>query len=223
MSHNVECAFYGSTSRPFLVPILESGMMVRDYATYIRDMFSIAEHTDVILCGAEDGAPHKGKYWILPNTALQIYLKFNAQYKTPAPVVTAAPGIMPAEADDVLPPYTVDVAMDSILLDLERAQGVAAVAILSPHRNIAESDIHVVTINNVTSASECDRKAAEEAVQYTRRKLNDETCVLRLHSASPHLCRTNDAVQHCTMRWMNLRSSVLTRLRLYAVKSAAKL
>ena len=170
-------------------------MFVRDFAALVRDACTVPEYMDVVLCDAETGAPHKGRYWIMPNTALQIMLVQNEQPLTKTSVQVVAPKPLQQEADKTTA-TPVHVALEYIM----HPAPVAAMAVLDDHK----SPVRVEKLQG-TTLRECEHEAIELARQYRM----DQPVIV--HAAN--VFGAND------IRWLPLHSDTSTRLRKAAVAS----
>lgn len=212
MSHFVECAFFGGTKLPFTVPIIETGLMVRDLATHIRDIFTIPQHTDVILCDPEEGRPYKGRFWVNPGAGVQIQLKYNGQS-----FPTAAPSTVSTVTVPECNKKTVHVAVEALVFPGKKAA--VAAAMLKPHFMTIDSEIYVKEFVGVGSTRECELLAVNEALEFAQSERGDvNVCVC---GALPYLYSKANLLlnKSITLKWTSMTDPVSISLRRHLVKT----
>lgn len=210
MDHVIECAFRGSTKQTFLVPVLEAGMYVRDFATHIRDIFKIPEHTDVILCEAVHGAPFKGLHWLMPQTGVQICLRHNAHY-----VEAITTPIMPAVYSSEKKSDSQKQSQTMIGLECWMVSACKAVGgYVTLHSNLTfrdnQSDVCCFTLENVTSQKDCEMQAAAFVAG-----ASEDSTAIHFVTSLIHVCKSNEYAT----TFQKSDSELSTKLRNCVVKT----
>ena len=226
---NIECAFYRDVSRPFVLPILEGGMLVRDFAAYIRDTFCIPPTASVILCDAVTCKPHRGLHWLLPNTALQIQVN-----TVTAPMsVATTPAISSGKLVDEEATFDddendsdndndngnviVSAYLDSIVT--AEGHGIGGISIVSLNTQPAHKDTSPIVfpcVENITTSKACDLHFFLAAKNYVKARFGKRV-VVHFYCASAHI--TNACP---TAHFVVLDTPELTQIRKKCVSSYSR-
>ena len=216
--HFVECAFFRETGRPFLLPMLEGGMFIRDFATYVRDALCIPPTLNVVLCEAWTGKPCRGLHWLLPNTALQI--RVSAVPATDKPPRFAAPALSSAEVLTARPAAAqeregsvhVHAYLDAIVT--ADGHGIGGIGIVNTSYSAKnktpffKSIVHD-KILDIRSAKACEQHFLQFALTYVRQQFGEH--------AVPHVyCATK--LRAFFVHTIDLATPELTLLRKASVR-----
>lgn len=224
--HFIECAYFTHTSRPFLLPMLEEGMLVRDFATYVRDTLCIPPTLNVVLCDAWKGKPLRGLHWLLPNTALQIrFLTVPDDKPLRVPLPTGS-GLTVGDKREGEGRQTGDglhihIFMDAIVT--AEGHGIGGIGILNTapdsrkkgHDARFKTVVHD-TVLNVRSAKACEEYFLRFAETYTAQHFG-ENATLHIYGAIRQPRR--EAARAFSVHWIDLAAPELTQLRKASVRA----
>ena len=219
MTHFVECAMFMATRQSSLLPILESGMLVRDFAISVRDAYSIPLTHSVVLCDGETGKPLRGMQWLLPNSAVQIkvvnslqsLLAVEAEARKKAREDTAM------ASDTFCQNASVHVYLDAVITPSgDGIGGISLTGHLRPH-------IMTHIFPNARTAEAVDLLLLKEAIRYVKKTAGVDA-IPYVHCASVHIHAA--AVAQGTPKkyiagWVDIDTDALTEIRKKAVRDAA--
>ena len=221
--HFVECAALMATGKPCLLPILEEGMLVRDFALSVREAYGVPDPCSVILCDGETARPLRGMHWLLPNSAIQIKII----EAPPAAVPVTARGYKPptkgtSDSDADTPQGAkegVTVYLDGIITP--EGHGIGGIYLPATTQSGDSPAVITFKFPDVLSEHDNDLLLKEEAVRYVQQRCGVH-CIPKIYCASRHVILSAQATENrdkFTSHWMDVDSSVLTTIRKQAVKA----
>ena len=219
--HFVECAVLMATGKPCLLPILEEGMLVRDFALTVREAYSVPEASAVILCDGETARPLRGMHWLLPNSAIQVKI-----IEAPAATI-GGPATKPKHGKSCLTLRDDDRECVTVYLDgIVTPDGNGIGGIFLPTKTPSGDNPAVLTFHfpNVHTDLENDLLLAEEAVCYVQKRCGLNS-MPKIYCASMHVIRS--ALGACkekySAHWLDMDSDILTDIRKKAVQKTTEL
>lgn len=191
------------------MPIISAGLMVRDFAIFIREKLCIPETTAVVLCDASTHKPLRGSDWVHAKSAVLIRLQNDLSMAVAPANKFSLPDQGPSVTGRALP-----VMIDVIAFDAATGVGIGGFAKCPDKLGcITPRDVVICRVSGASCIEHCEINIAHQATEHF---YNEERWLFCC--ASPYLCRNFAS----DTRWLPLRHPSLAALRRHIVSVCMK-